>query len=112
MVSLIIGIIGIAVGAFITWKVANRYYKKASDDLIKEASDLRNLNILILRALENAGFAELMSRMYLGTVKYNHTNGGWYLWREQFWQIDKVKEVFQKATTILIPERMCECSDH
>ena len=59
IISLLIGIIGIAIGAIITWKVADRYYKKASDDLIKEASDLRNLNILILHALENAGFAEL-----------------------------------------------------
>lgn len=59
IVSLVIGILGIVVGAVVTWIVADRYYRRASKDLVKEAAELKNLNILILRALENAGFAEL-----------------------------------------------------
>jgi len=59
IISLAIGILGIAVGALVTWIVADRYYKRASEDLVKEAAELKNLNILILRALENAGFVEL-----------------------------------------------------
>ena len=31
---------------------------KASEDLRKEASELRNLNVLILRGMEKAGFAK------------------------------------------------------
>ena len=51
---MVFGILGIVAGAVITWKVADKYYKRASEDLVKEAEDLRNLNILILRAFENA----------------------------------------------------------
>jgi hypothetical protein len=52
-------IIGILVTALVTWIFASWYYKRASEDLVKEAAELKNLNTLILRALENAGFAEL-----------------------------------------------------
>lgn len=54
-------------------------------------------DILLSFPHTDAGFAELLSRMFLGSIKYNHTNGGWYLWRGQFWQIDHTKEIYQKA---------------
>ena len=56
---MIIGIVGIAIGAIITWFVAERYYRRAGDDLKKAASELKDLNILILRALENAELVQL-----------------------------------------------------
>ncbi|MFX0090797.1 MAG: hypothetical protein ACFFBD_03455 [Candidatus Hodarchaeota archaeon] len=59
VISLVTNLISIAVGALVTWKVADWYYKRASKDLVKEAGDLRSLNTTILRAFENAGFAEL-----------------------------------------------------
>jgi len=56
---MIIGIVGIIIGAVITWFISYHYYKRASDELLKEANELRKLNVLILRALENAGLAKL-----------------------------------------------------
>jgi hypothetical protein len=52
-------IFSVFIGALVTWFVARIYYKRASEELTKEASDLRKLNVLILRALENAGLVEL-----------------------------------------------------
>jgi hypothetical protein len=48
---------GCAVGGIITWIVAYKYYKKASRELLNEAAQLRSLNILMIRAMENAGLA-------------------------------------------------------
>jgi hypothetical protein len=50
--------IGAVIGAGITWLVAHKYYVKASEELRKEASELRKLNILMLRAMEEAGLAK------------------------------------------------------
>jgi len=51
-------LVGILIGALITWGVAHVYYKKAGDELKNEAKQLREMNTLMLRALENAGLAE------------------------------------------------------
>ena len=51
-------LIAIAVGAFVTWLVARVYYEKASKDLSKGAETLRQLNVLMLRAMEDAGLAK------------------------------------------------------
>jgi len=51
-------LIGVVIGSAITWVVAHKYYVKASEKLRKEASELRNLNVLILRGMEEAGFAK------------------------------------------------------
>jgi len=45
-------------GAFITLVVSRYYYIKAAEDLKNEASELKKLNNLMLRALEKAGLAE------------------------------------------------------
>lgn len=51
-------IIGTVAGALITFLAAHLYYVRASADLTNEANQLRNLNHLILRAMEDAGIAE------------------------------------------------------
>lgn len=51
-------IISVLIGALITLVVAHVYYKKAGEELREEASELRKLNTLMLRALENAGLAD------------------------------------------------------
>jgi hypothetical protein len=58
ILSVVLPLIGIAIGAGITWIVAHKYYKKAGDDLKKETDRLRNLNILIIRGIEEAGLAK------------------------------------------------------
>lgn len=50
-------LVGVIVGAIITWFVSRWYYEKSGKDLQKEAESLRKLNILMIRALEDAGFA-------------------------------------------------------
>jgi hypothetical protein len=56
-ITVISTLISVAVGAFVTWRVARVYYERASRDLGKEAENLRHLNVLMLRAMENAGLA-------------------------------------------------------
>jgi hypothetical protein len=56
--SMITNLAGILIGALITWGVAHVYYKKAGDELKNEAKKLREMNTLMLHALENAGIAE------------------------------------------------------
>lgn len=52
-------ILSLVVGALVTWWVARHYYKKATEDLIKEAAELRRLNSLMLRGMEQAGWITL-----------------------------------------------------
>jgi len=46
-------------GSFLTILVAHFYYVRASHKLIKEASELKHLNTLMLRGLESMGEVEL-----------------------------------------------------
>ena len=55
MESFITAGLGVLCGGIITIVVAHVYYTTASRDLKKEASDLRKLTILMLRALEQGG---------------------------------------------------------
>jgi len=48
-----------ALGAFVTWLVSRRYYKKAADELKAETEKTRTLIRISLRALESAGLVEL-----------------------------------------------------
>ena len=54
-----ISMAGVFIGGLITWLVALSYYKKASQDLKKEASELKNLTKIIARGLENSGQMKL-----------------------------------------------------
>ena len=49
---------GVLIGGIKTWWAARHHYFKASRDLCPEAADLKKLNILMLRGLEEAGTAE------------------------------------------------------
>jgi hypothetical protein len=57
-----------AIGALITWLVSKHYYQKAGKELEIEASELKKLNTLMLRAMENAGLAEF-NRDEHGNIK-------------------------------------------
>lgn len=46
-----IGILGVLVGAIVTWVVTHIYYLKASKSLIKESQELRNLSELVIQVL-------------------------------------------------------------
>jgi hypothetical protein len=47
------------IGAFITGVVSRYYYMRAAKELQQEADELRRLTTLVLRAMENAGWANL-----------------------------------------------------
>jgi hypothetical protein len=51
--------IGTLIGSLVTWWVARYYYKRAGDELRKEASELQRLIAMILTALEKKGYAKL-----------------------------------------------------
>ena len=53
------GLLSILVGALIALFVSMLYYKQASKELIKETTELRRLNNLMLRGMEEAGWVEL-----------------------------------------------------
>ena len=59
LLILLMGVLGVAVGALITWQMTKRYYERAGRELKKEAIALRGLTGMILRALQNAGLATL-----------------------------------------------------
>ncbi len=64
----ILTVISMAIGALITWWVAKHYYQKAAKELEIETSELKKLNILILRAIESAGLAKF-NRDKHGNIK-------------------------------------------
>lgn len=55
--SMILTIFSVIVGGLITWFASKYFYIKAGKELREEADELRRLNVLMLRALENAGLA-------------------------------------------------------
>ena len=57
--AFLFGILGVAIGALITWRVASRYYERASRDLRSESQKLRGLTQMILRAMQSAGLARI-----------------------------------------------------
>lgn len=61
-------IISMAIGALITWLVSRYYYIKAGQELKIEATELKKLNTLMLRALEKAGLAKF-NRDENGNIK-------------------------------------------
>lgn len=63
--NLITTIMSVFIGALVTFIAAKFYYVKASQDLTAEAKELKHLNILILRGLEEAGL-----------VKYDRDDNG------------------------------------
>jgi hypothetical protein len=52
-------ILSLAVGALVTWWVARHYYQRTTQDLLKEAAELRRLNSLMLHGMEDAGWIKL-----------------------------------------------------
>ncbi|WP_163576196.1 hypothetical protein [Halomonas faecis] len=65
---MLLSLISMLVGATITWWVARSYYEKASHDLSMEAAELKKLNTLMLRGMEEAGMAEF-SRDHEGNIQ-------------------------------------------
>jgi Tfp pilus assembly protein PilW len=63
--TIIVAVVSIVVGSLITWLVSRAYYLRASEDLTKEASNLRQLTELMLRGMEAAGW-----------VKFNRDSNG------------------------------------
>lgn len=59
VLNFFIGVLGIAVGAFITWRVSKHYYERAGRELRNESEALRGLVGMILRAMQNAGLAKI-----------------------------------------------------
>jgi hypothetical protein len=59
MIKTIVGqAIGVVIGGVITFLVSRHHYKRAAEDLTKEADELRRLSGLILRGLD-AGFRNI-----------------------------------------------------
>ena len=58
ILQIVTTVIAVIIGGLVTFLVARWYYKKAAKELRAEAETLRQLNILLLRAMEEAGFAK------------------------------------------------------
>ncbi len=58
VLNLVVSLFGVLIGGLITWFVAKHYYERASIELSNEASGLRGLTIMVLRALEVAKFVK------------------------------------------------------
>lgn len=59
VLTFLLGILGVATGAIITWQVASQYYEHASRELKSETQALRGLTQMILRAMQDAGLARI-----------------------------------------------------
>lgn len=64
MTSLVGSLLGVLVGASVTWLVAHLYYVKASKELQIEANKLFMLTSLIHQGLEEAGLAKFTKDQY------------------------------------------------
>lgn len=76
LIMLIIPAVSLLIGAFITVVVTRIYYIKAAKDLKTKTIELQKLIKISLRALEEAGIAELTqdeSGQIKGVVKYGST---------------------------------------
>jgi hypothetical protein len=52
-------LIAIAVGGLITFLVTRWYYERASGDLEREASELKNYTVMLINYLDDAGVIEV-----------------------------------------------------
>lgn len=66
----------------------------------------------------DTGFGLMLSSALLGQIKFNHTSGKWYIWRDHYWQIDDTEEItikaidttmmYRKATALITDEDQLE----
>lgn len=72
-------LIGCLIGSAITWFFSWFYYKKAGDELQKEARNLKTQTQLILVALEQGGLVELQrdNGEIIGFKTWNIRPKGW-----------------------------------
>jgi hypothetical protein len=68
MENYLLTILSILMGMLIAAVTARKYYQKTSEDLKKEAKQLRHLNELMLRAMENSELAKF-SKDKNGNIK-------------------------------------------
>ena len=71
-------LLSILIGALLTWGFAHVYYKRAGDELLNEAQDLRKLISMLLTSLEQQGLAKL-NRDSAGNIigfTYEHLSSG------------------------------------
>jgi hypothetical protein len=59
VLTFLLGILGVATGAIITWQVASQYYERASRELKSETQILRGLTYAILQAMQDVGLAKI-----------------------------------------------------
>jgi hypothetical protein len=53
MIANVVGtLVGILVGAYVTYRVARHYYEKASEELRQETERLRGYSLIVLRVLQ------------------------------------------------------------
>jgi hypothetical protein len=57
--TIILTLISIAVGSFITFLVTRRYYDRASGDLEREANELKDYTVMLVNYLDDAGAIEV-----------------------------------------------------
>jgi hypothetical protein len=57
--TIILTLISIAVGGFITFLVTRWYYNRASGDLEREAGELKDYTVMLINYLDDAGVIEV-----------------------------------------------------
>jgi hypothetical protein len=57
--TIIVSLISIAVGGFITFLVTRWYYDRASGDLEREAGELKDYTVMLVNYLDDAGVIEV-----------------------------------------------------
>jgi hypothetical protein len=57
--TIILTLISIAVGGFITFLVTRWYYDRASGDLEREAGELKDYTVMLINYLDDAGVIEV-----------------------------------------------------
>ena len=53
--TIVLTLIAVAVGGFITFLVTRRYYDRASGDLEREANELKDYTVMLVNYLDDAG---------------------------------------------------------
>ena len=57
--TIILTLISIAVGGFVTFLVTRWYYERASGDLEREAGELKDYTVMLINYLDDAGVIEV-----------------------------------------------------